>query len=99
MEKKEYPVKYKDKLGRTVYVLENEFERIVFVYYGNTDKKKIKYHYINQDVYVDAFSRSGVIIFSTVSRNVHETHVEKKYDGTLDFIVNAEKLKLINELK
>lgn len=95
----EYPVKYKDKLGRTVYVLENEFERIVFVYYGETDKKKIKYHYINKDVYVDAFSKSGSIIFSTVSRNVHETHVEKKHDGTLDFIVNPQKLKIINDLK
>lgn len=99
MEKKEYPIKYKDKLGRLIYLLENEFERVVFVYYGQTDRIKIKYHYINKDVYVDAFSRSGTIIFSTVSRNVYETHVEKKFDGTLDFIVNPEKLRLINDLK
>lgn len=94
-----YPKRYKDNLGRIIYTLENEFERTVFVYYGETSRIKVKYHYVNKDVYIDAFSRTGSIIFSTVSKNLHETHVEKKYDGSIEFIVHPEKLRFINSLK
>lgn len=94
-----YPKRYKDKNGRIVYSQENEFERVVLIYYGDTDRIKIKYHYFHKDLYVDVFSKSGQIIFSTVSDNVNETHVEKKPDGTLDFIISPQKLAIINSLK
>lgn len=95
----EYPKRYTDELGRLVYAVDSEFERVVLRYYGDTSRIKLKYHYINKDLYVDAFSRSGEIIFSTFSRNVHDTHVERKHDGSLDFIVHPRKLELINSLK
>lgn len=95
----DYPKRYKDNLGRVIYALENEFERTVFMYYGDTNRIKIKYHYINKDVYIDAFSRTGAIIFSTVSKNLHETHVERRSDGSIEFIVHPEKLRFINSLK
>lgn len=99
MNDSEYPKRYKDNLGRIIYALENEFERTVFMYYKDTNRIKIKYHYINKDVYIDAFSRTGEIIFSTVSRNLHETHVERRFDGSIEFIVHPEKLRFINSLK
>lgn len=99
MNASDYPKRYKDNLGRIIYALENEFERTVFMYYGNTNRIKVKYHYINKDVYIDAFSRTGEIIFSTVSRNLHETHVERRSDGSIEFIVHPEKLRFINSLK
>lgn len=99
MKSENFPKIYKDKLGRVIYVLENEFERVAFTYYGSTKKIKIKYHYMNENFYIDAFSKNGKLIFSTFSKNVYETNVEKKIDGTIDFIVSSEKLKAINLLK
>jgi len=99
MSEKIYPIKYKDKLGRLIYTLENEFERVVFMYYQDSDRIKVKYHYMNNDVYIDAFSKSGDLIFSTYSRNIFESKIEKKHDGTLDFIINPHKLKIINSIR
>lgn len=97
--KNKYPIEYHDKLGRVVYCLSNQFERTVFVYYEDSNRIKVKYQYFNKDVYFDVFSRSGQLIFSSISNNVHQTNIEKKHDGSLDFIVNQEKLRLFNSLR
>lgn len=99
MNDEKYPKRYKDKLGRVIYVLKNEFERTIFMYYGTTNHIKIKYHYINKDVYIDTFSKKGDIIFSTISKNIHETRIEKRSDGSIEFIIHPEKLRFINSLK
>ena len=99
MNEPEYPILHKDRLGRVIYAVHSEFERSVFKYYGDTTRIKVKYHYYNEDFYIDAFSKNGNVIFSTVSRNVYETHVEKRSDGTLEFIVHPNKLTIINSLK
>lgn len=96
---KKYPMEYHDRLGRLVYCLDNEFERTVFVYYGDTGKLKVKYQYFNKDVYFDVFSKTGELVFSSISNNIHQTNIERKHDGSIDFIVNPKKLSLINGLK
>lgn len=99
MSSPEFPSIHKDRLGRVIYAVHSEFERSVFRYYGDTSKIKVKYHYYNDDFYIDTFSRNGDVIFSTFSRNVFESHVERKCDGTIEFVVHPNKLAAINSLK
>lgn len=98
MNEKTYPKTFRDKLNRINYILENEFQKIIYTFYGDTNRIKIKYVYFRKNIYFDAFSKTGQLIFSTYEDN-HKSTVEKKYDGTISFIVHPEKIKLINQIK
>lgn len=98
MKEQTYPKIYRDKLNRINYVIQNEFQKIIYTFYGETKNIKIKYVYFRKNVYFDAFSKSGQLIFSTFEDNYSST-VEKKYDGTISFIVHPEKIKIINQIK
>lgn len=92
-----YPKEYKDKLNRIIYVQENEFEKIIYTYYGNTNKIKVKYYYYRNSVFFDAFSQTGEVIFSTIG-NGFSKFVDRKHDGTISFTFHPLKKKLINKL-
>lgn len=94
-----YPQEYRDKLNRVVYVLLNEYEKIIYTFYGETNRIKVKYIVFKKNIYFDVFSRTGEVIFSNVTNNFFDCRIEKKYDGTIDFIVHPEKIKLINQIK
>lgn len=65
----EYPIKKYDNLNRLIYVDWNGIERIVNIYWGETDRVKIKYRLWRDEAEVEAFDKSGNQIFST-SRGV-----------------------------
>jgi hypothetical protein len=94
-----YPKEYRDNLNRVNYILHNEFEKTIYTFYGDTNKIKVKYIYYRKNIYFDVFSKSGDVIFSNVSNNFLDCKVEKKYDGTIDFIVHPVKRLLINQIK
>lgn len=94
-----YPQEYRDKLNRVVYVLLNEYEKIIYTFYGETNRIKVKYIVFKKNIYFDVFSRTGEVIFSNVTNNFFDCRIEKKYDGTIDFIVHPKKIKLINQIK
>ena len=98
MKNKKYPLEYKDKLGRVVYVLDSEFDRTIYKYWFNTNRLKIKYKYFREDVSFSAFSFAGKLILSSY-KDAKSAELYFKYDGTIHFNVNPEKLKLINSIK
>lgn len=95
----EYPKEYRDKLNRINYVLNNEYQKIIYTYYGETNKIKIKYIYFRKNVYFDAFSKTGEVIFSNVTNNFLDCKVAKKFDGTIEFIIHPIKKQIINQIK
>jgi hypothetical protein len=97
MNEKTYPKIYRDKLNRINYILQNEFQKIIYTFYGETNKIKVKYVYFRKNVYFDVFSKTGEVIFSTVE-DTHSATVEKKYDGTISFTIHPVKKNLINKL-
>lgn len=92
-----YPKIYRDKLNRINYIIQNEFQKTIYTFYGDSNKIKVKYVYFRKNVYFDVFSKTGEVIFSTVEDNYSST-VEKKYDGTIGFIIHPIKKNLINKL-
>lgn len=98
MKEKTYPKIYKDKLNRISYVLENEFQKTIYTFYGESNKIKVKYIYFRNNVYFDAFSKTGEVIFSTLDQQSISSNVEKKYDGTISFVVHPVKRNLINTI-
>lgn len=92
-----YPKEYKDKLHRIIYVQQNEFEKVIYTYYGDTHNIKVKYYYYRNSVFFDAFSRTGEVIFSTVGSGFNQ-FVEKKYDGTIGFVIHPIKKNIINKI-
>jgi len=98
MSKDQYPKEYKDELNRLAYVIDNEFERTVFVYYNKTNKIKIKYKYFHKDVYFDVFSRTGELIFSNLNTNMNGGRIMNDH-YEMKFIIHPIKLQIINNLK
>lgn len=97
MKEQTYPKIYRDKLNRINYIIQNEFQKTIYTFYGESNKIKVKYVYFRKNVYFDVFSKTGEVIFSTVEDNFNST-VEKKYDGTISFIIHPIKKNLINKL-
>jgi hypothetical protein len=97
MKETTYPKIYRDKLNRINYIIQNEFQKTIYTFYGDSNKIKVKYVYFRKNVYFDVFSKTGEVIFSTVEDNYSST-VEKKYDGTIGFIIHPIKKNLINKL-
>lgn len=93
-----YPQLFKDKLGRTIYIIENEFQKIIYTFYGESNKIKVKYVYFRNNVYFDVFSKSGEVIFSTLEQESLRSTIEKKHDGTFSFIIHPIKKQLINKI-
>lgn len=58
----EYPIKKFDKLNRMVYVDWNGVERIINIYWDDTNKIKIKYRLWHNDYEVEAYNLKGKII-------------------------------------
>jgi len=63
----EYPIKKYDKLNRVIYVDWNGVERCINIYWGDTDKIKIKYRLYSSDAEVWAYDKNGKVIIRNVS--------------------------------
>jgi len=63
----EYPIKKFDKLNRMVYVDWNGVERCINIYWGDTNKIKIKYRLWHSDTEVEAYDKNGNSIMKTSS--------------------------------
>jgi hypothetical protein len=63
----EYPVKKFDHLNRLIYVDWNGIERCINIYWGDTNKVKIKYRLWNQEAEVEAYDKNGNVVFETIS--------------------------------
>ncbi len=50
MNEKTYPKIYRDKLNRINYILQNEFQKIIYTFYGETKTRQSKYDYISSKV-------------------------------------------------
>lgn len=93
-----YPQVYKDKLGRVIYIIENEFQKIIYTFYGESNKIKVKYVYFRNNVYFDAFAKNGEVIFSTLEQGLISSTLEKKHDGTFSFVIHPVKKQSINKI-
>ncbi len=92
-----YPKMYHDKLNRLAYVLENEFEKTIYTFYGQSNKIKVKYKFYRQDVKFDVFTESGYLLLSNFSER--DVKFKKTPYGTIKFTIHPNKLKKINNLK
>ncbi len=66
----EYPLKKYDHLNRLIYVDWNGVERVIKIYWDDTDKVKIKYRLWREETEVEAYDKSGNQIFSSSSGNL-----------------------------
>lgn len=63
----DYPIKKYDKLNRLIYVDWNGIERLVNIYWDDTNKIKIKYRLYSNDAEVEAYDKNGKVIIRSVS--------------------------------
>ena len=61
----EYPLRKYDKLNRLIYIDFNGVERVIKIYWDDTEKVKIKYRLWKEDVEVEAYDKNGKKIFSS----------------------------------
>lgn len=89
-----FPIRKYDDLKRLIYVDYNGIERIINVYWNDTNKIKIKYRLWNKDTEMEAFDKNGkVIIKSSAGIFIADTpHINIK-NGRLSFKVSQKKLK------
>lgn len=57
-------IEKKDKLNRVIYRNLNDVERVIYKYYGNTNKIKIAIRLISKEQIVNIFNKEGQIIYS-----------------------------------
>lgn len=57
-------VEKKDKLNRVIYRNLNDVERVIYKYYGNTNKLKVIIRLISKEQIVNIFNKKGDLIYS-----------------------------------
>lgn len=88
-----YPIKKYDHLGRVVYVNWDNIERTANVYWGNTDKVKIKYSYFNNEVSFDVFTQDGIniICYNGIRLDIKLPFIIfNNYNTSFNFHINKE---------
>jgi hypothetical protein len=90
----EYPIKKHDSLNRLIYVDWNGVERLINIYWGDTNKVKIKYRLWNDDAEVEAYDKNGNQVFNSSSGvavfKFPRLRIEK---GRVSYIVDKKKIK------
>jgi hypothetical protein len=86
-------IEKRDKLNRLVYVNFNEVERVIYKYYGNTNKIKIKIRLVSKEQIVEIYNKEGKIIYSDETNN---NFIKMK---NIKIYKNKISIKLPNEIR
>nr|QBM02753.1 hypothetical protein [uncultured archaeon] len=90
----EYPIKKFDNLNRVIYIDWNGVERCINVFWGDTNKIKIKYRLWHSETEVEAYDEKGNVIFqSSAGVIVIKFPRLKIKDGKLLYTVERKKIK------
>jgi hypothetical protein len=90
----EYPLKKFDHLNRMVYVDWNGVERCVNVYWGDTNKIKIKYRLWHNDSEVEAYDKNGNIIIRSSAGLLSLRMPRLVYEnGKMAYVVDKKKIE------
>lgn len=86
-------IEKRDKLNRLVYVNFNEVERVIYKYYGNTNKIKIKIRLVSKEQIIEIYNKEGNIIYSDEASN---NFIKMK---NIKIYKNKISIKLPNEIR
>jgi hypothetical protein len=86
-------IEKRDKLNRLVYVNFNEVERVIYKYYGNTNKIKIKIRLVSKEQIIEIYNKEGRIIYSDETNN---NFIKMK---NIKIYKNKISIKLPNEIR
>jgi|ERR1035437_6490618 hypothetical protein len=100
MEPTEYPIKTFDHLNRLIYIAKNDVERVVNIYWADTNQIKIKYRLWKDEseTEIEAYNPNGeVIVRISLGKNEITLSRLKIINGSIKkWIISSEK---INEWK